>query len=160
MREPHGRRVLLGVTGGIAAYKAALVARLLSDAGIDVTAVLTDSATRFVGPDTFSALTGRPAYASLWDRPGEVLHVRLAHENDVAVVAPCTANTIAKLAHGLADDLLTSTLLEYDGPLLLAPAMHSGMWGAVVTQTNVATLSSRGVRIVGPVDGPLAHGDS
>jgi phosphopantothenoylcysteine decarboxylase/phosphopantothenate--cysteine ligase len=152
--------VLLGVTGGIAAYKAALVARLLSDAGMDVTAVLTDSATRFVGPDTFSALTGRPAYVSLWDRPGEAIHVRLAQENDVAVVAPCTANTIAKLAHGLADDLLTSTLLEYDGPLLLAPAMHSGMWGAVVTQTNVATLSSRGVRIVGPVDGPLAHGDS
>jgi phosphopantothenoylcysteine decarboxylase/phosphopantothenate--cysteine ligase len=160
MSEPHGRRVLLGVTGGIAAYKAALVARLLSDAGMDVTAVLTDSATRFVGPDTFSALTGRPAYVSLWDRPGEILHVRLAHENDVAAVAPCTANTIAKLAHGLADDLLTSTLLEYDGPLVLAPAMHSGMWGAVVTQTNVATLSSRGVRIVGPVDGPLAHGDS
>jgi phosphopantothenoylcysteine decarboxylase / phosphopantothenate---cysteine ligase len=158
--EPHGRRVLLGVTGGIAAYKAALVARLLSDAGMDVTAVLTDSATRFVGPDTFSALTGRPAYVSLWDRPGEVLHVRLAHENDVAVVAPCTANTIAKLAYGLADDLLTSTLLEYDGPLVLAPAMHSGMWGAVVTQTNVATLSSRGARIVGPVDGPLAHGDA
>jgi phosphopantothenoylcysteine decarboxylase/phosphopantothenate--cysteine ligase len=160
MSEPRGRRVLLGVTGGIAAYKAALVARLLSDAGMDVTAVLTDSATRFVGPDTFSALTGRPAYVSLWDRPGEILHVRLAHENDVAAVAPCTANTIAKLAHGLADDLLTSTLLEYDGPLVLAPAMHSGMWGAVVTQTNVATLSSRGVRIVGPVDGPLAHGDS
>jgi phosphopantothenoylcysteine decarboxylase / phosphopantothenate---cysteine ligase len=158
--EPHGRRVLLGVTGGIAAYKAALVARLLSDAGMDVTAVLTDSATRFVGPDTFSALTGRPAYVSLWDRPGEVLHVRLARENDVAVVAPCTANTIAKLAYGLADDLLTSTLLEYDGPLVLAPAMHSGMWGAIVTQTNVATLSSRGVRIVGPVEGPLAHGDS
>jgi phosphopantothenoylcysteine decarboxylase / phosphopantothenate---cysteine ligase len=158
--EPHGRRVVLGVTGGIAAYKAPLVARLLSDAGMDVTAVLTDSATRFVGPDTFSALTGRPAYVSLWDRPGEVLHVRLAHESDVAVVAPCTANTIAKLALGMADDLLTSTLLEYDGPLVLAPAMHWGMWGAVATQTNVATLSSRGARIVGPVDGPLAHGDS
>jgi phosphopantothenoylcysteine decarboxylase/phosphopantothenate--cysteine ligase len=158
--ESHGRRVLLGVSGGIAAYKAALLARLLSDAGIEVTAVLTDAATRFVGPDTFSALTGRPAYVSLWDRPGEVLHVRLAHETDVAVVAPCTANTIAKLAHGLADDLLTSTLLEYDGPLVLAPAMHSGMWEARATRTNVGTLSSRGVRIVGPVDGPLAHGDS
>jgi phosphopantothenoylcysteine decarboxylase/phosphopantothenate--cysteine ligase len=152
--------VLLGVSGGIAAYKAALLARLLSDAGMEVTAVLTDAATRFVGPDTFSALTGRPAFVSLWDRPGEVLHVRLAHETDVAVVAPCTANTIAKLAHGLADDLLTSTLLEYDGPLVLAPAMHSGMWDAPATQTNVGTLSSRGVRIVGPVDGPLAHGDS
>ena len=160
MPEPHGRRVLLGVTGGIAAYKSALLARLLSEAGMEVTAVLTDSATRFVGPETFSALTGRPAYVSLWDRPGEILHVRLAHETDVAVVAPCTADTIAKLAQGLADDLLASTLLEYDGPLVLAPAMHSGMWGADATQTNVATLSSRGVRFVGPVDGPLAHGDT
>jgi len=158
--EPHGRRVLLGVTGGIAAYKSALLARLLSEAGMEVTAVLTDSATRFVGPESFSALTGHPAYVSLWDRPGEILHVRLAHETDVAVVAPCTANTIAKLAQGLADDLLASTLLEYDGPLVLAPAMHSGMWGADATQTNVATLSSRGVRFVGPVDGPLAHGDT
>jgi phosphopantothenoylcysteine decarboxylase/phosphopantothenate--cysteine ligase len=158
--EPHGRRVLLGVTGGIAAYKSALLARLLAEAGMEVTAVLTDSATRFVGPETFSALTGHPAYVSLWDRPGEILHVRLAHETEVAVVAPCTANTIAKLAQGLADDLLASTLLEYDGPLVLAPAMHSGMWGADATQTNVATLSSRGVRFVGPVDGPLAHGDS
>jgi phosphopantothenoylcysteine decarboxylase/phosphopantothenate--cysteine ligase len=158
--EPHGRRVLLGVTGGIAAYKSALLARLLSEAGMEVTAVLTDSATRFVGPESFSALTGHPAYVSLWDRPGEILHVRLAHETDVAVVAPCTANTIAKLAQGLADDLLASTLLEYDGPLVLAPAMHLGMWGADATQTNVATLSSRGVRFVGPVDGPLAHGDT
>ena len=160
MPEPHGRRVLLGVTGGIAAYKSALLARLLSEAGMEVTAVLTDSATRFVGPESFSALTGHPAYVSLWDRPGEILHVRLAHETDVAVVAPCTANTIAKLAQGLADDLLASTLLEYDGPLVLAPAMHLGMWGADATQTNVATLSSRGVRFVGPVDGPLAHGDT
>lgn len=160
MPEPHGRRVLLGVTGGIAAYKSALLARLLSEAGMDVTAVLTDSATRFIGPDTFSALTGRPAYVSLWDRPGEILHVRLAHETDVAVVAPCTANTLAKLAHGLADDLLTSTLLEYDGPLVLVPAMHPGMWGADATRTNVASLASRGVRFVGPVDGPLAHGDT
>ena len=160
MSEPHGRRVVLGVTGGIAAYKSALLARLLSEAGMDVTAVLTDSATRFIGPDTFSALTGRPAYVSLWDRPGEILHVRLAHETDVAVVAPCTANTLAKLAHGLADDLLTSTLLEYDGPLVLVPAMHPGMWGADATRTNVASLASRGVRFVGPVDGPLAHGDT
>jgi len=158
--EPYGRRVLLGVTGGIAAYKAALLARLLSDAGMDVTAVLTASATRFVGSDTFSALTGHRAHVSLWNTPGEIIHVRLAHQTDVAVVAPCTANMVAKLALGLADDLLTSTLLEYDGPLVLAPAMHSGMWGADVTQANVTTLSSRGVRFVGPVDGPLAHGDT
>src|SRR5204863_5380114 len=104
-------------------------------------------------------LTGRPAYTTLWDRPGEVLHVRLAHETDVAVIAPCTANVIAKLAHGLADDLLTAALLEYDGPLLLVPAMHTGMWSAPATRTNVATLSARGVRFVGPVEGALAHGD-
>jgi len=157
--EPRGRRVLLGVTGGIAAYKAAILARYLSAAGAQVTAVLTDAATRFVGADTFSALTGQPAYTTLWDRPGEVLHVRLAHESDAAVIAPCTANVIAKLAHGIADDLLTSTLLEYQGPLVIAPAMHTGMWQAEATRANVATLSSRGVRFVGPVDGALAHGD-
>jgi phosphopantothenoylcysteine decarboxylase / phosphopantothenate---cysteine ligase len=157
--DARGLRVLLGVTGGIAAYKAAIVARMLSTSGAAVTAVLTDAATRFVGLDTFAALTGRAAYATLWDRPGEVLHVRLAHETDVAVMAPCTANVIAKLAHGIADDLLTATLLEYHGPIVVAPAMHTGMWTADATRTNVDTLLSRGVRFVGPVEGVLAHGD-
>ncbi|HYJ60690.1 MAG TPA: bifunctional phosphopantothenoylcysteine decarboxylase/phosphopantothenate--cysteine ligase CoaBC [Actinomycetota bacterium] len=155
-----GRRVLLGVTGGIAAYKAAVLARALTGQGADVTAVLTESATRFVGPDTFASLTGRPALTSLWERPGEVLHVRLAHEVDVAVVAPATANLLAALAAGLAGDLLTATLLEYDGPLVLAPAMHTGMWSHAATRRNVATLRDRGASIVGPVDGPLAHGDT
>ncbi|HEX6844937.1 MAG TPA: bifunctional phosphopantothenoylcysteine decarboxylase/phosphopantothenate--cysteine ligase CoaBC [Actinomycetota bacterium] len=154
-----GRRVLLGVTGGIAAYKAALLARQLTGAGAEVTCVLTDAATRFVGADTFAGLTGRPAHVSLWERPGEVLHVRLAHEAEVAVVAPATANVLAKLAHGLADDLLTSTLLEFDGPIVVAPAMHEGMWTNAATQANVATLRARGVRLVGPVEGALAHGD-
>jgi phosphopantothenoylcysteine decarboxylase/phosphopantothenate--cysteine ligase len=104
-------------------------------------------------------LTGRPAYTSLWDRPGEVLHVRIAHAIDVAVVAPCTANTLAKLAHGSADDLLSATLLEYDGPLVLAPAMHEGMWKAAATQANVGALAARGARFVGPAEGALAHGD-
>jgi phosphopantothenoylcysteine decarboxylase/phosphopantothenate--cysteine ligase len=121
--------------------------------------VLTDSATRFVGADTFSALTGREVLTSLWQRQGEVIHVRLAHESDVAVVAPCTANVIAKLAQGLADDLLTSTLLEYDGPLVIAPAMHTGMWTAEATRANIETLASRGARFVGPVEGALAYGD-
>jgi phosphopantothenoylcysteine decarboxylase / phosphopantothenate---cysteine ligase len=124
--------------------------------------VLTESATRFVGADTFSALTGVPALTSLWDRPGEVVHVRLAHETDVAVVAPCTANVLAKLAAGFADDLLTSTLLEYTGPLVVAPAMHSGMWTSPATQRNVdelrSTLGDR-LTIVGPIEGALAHGD-
>jgi phosphopantothenoylcysteine decarboxylase / phosphopantothenate---cysteine ligase len=154
-----GRRVLLGVSGGIAAYKAALVARLLLGAGAQVATVLTEAATRFVGPDTFSALTGEPAYISLWERPGEVLHVRLAREADVAVVVPATANTIAKLALGLADDLLSSTMLEVTCPVVVAPAMHSGMWEHASTRANIELLRSRGAVVVGPVTGPLAHGD-
>jgi len=148
---------MLGVTGGIAAYKAVLIARLLKRSGAEVSVVLTDAAARFVGPDTFSALTD--TFTSLWDRPGEVLHVRLAREANVAVVAPATANVLAKLAHGLADDLLTSTLLEATCPLVLAPAMHSGMWEHPATRSNAQTLRDRGVRFVGPVTGPLAHGD-
>lgn len=151
--------MLLGVSGGIAAYKAALVARQLKAAGADVTVVLTEAATRFIGPDTFAALTGKPAHTSLWERQGEVLHVRLAHEADVAVVAPATANILAKLAHGHADDLLSATLLEATCPLVIAPAMHSGMWEHPATQTNVGILRERGVISVGPATGPLAHGD-
>ena len=124
-----------------------------------MTVVMTEAAMRFVGPDTFAALTGRPVHTSLWERPGEVLHVRLAHETDVAVVAPATANSIAALALGLADDLLTSTLLELEGPLVVAPAMHTGMWAAAATRRNVDTLRERGVAIVGPAEGVLAHGD-
>jgi phosphopantothenoylcysteine decarboxylase/phosphopantothenate--cysteine ligase len=151
--------VLLGVSGGIAAYKAALVARLLEAAGADVTVVLTENATRFIGPDTFSTLTGAPAHTSLWERPGEVLHVRLAREAHVAVVVPATANVLAKLAHGHADDLLSATLLEATCPLVIAPAMHSGMWEHPATQANVEILRDRGVTFVGPATGALAHGD-
>jgi phosphopantothenoylcysteine decarboxylase/phosphopantothenate--cysteine ligase len=147
------------VTGGIAAYKAAQLVRLLDEAGAEVTVVMTESATRFVGPDTFSALSGRPAHSSLWERPGEVLHVRLAHEADLVVVAPATANLIARLALGLADDLLTSVLLEHGGPTVVVPAMHSGMWSNPATAAHVETLAARGVRIVGPETGALAHGD-
>ena len=154
-----GRRVLLGVTGGIAAYKACSLTRLLTQAGATVQVVMTRSAERFVGPATFAALSGRPAYTDLWEEPGQVLHVRLAHEADVAVVAPATANVIAKLAFGIADDLLTSTLLESACPLVLVPAMHTGMWQHEATQANVRTLEARGARIIGPVTGALAHGD-
>jgi phosphopantothenoylcysteine decarboxylase / phosphopantothenate---cysteine ligase len=153
------RRVLLGITGGIAAYKAAHLARLLIADGHEVSVVMTENATRFVGPDTFAGLTGRPVYSSLWERSGEVLHVRLAHEADVAVVAPATANLLAKLAVGIADDLLSAILLEFDGPLVIAPAMHTGMWGHPATRSNVELLTARGVRFVGPVEGALAHGD-
>lgn len=154
-----GRRVLLGVTGGIAAYKACSLARLLTRAGASVQVVMTRSATRFVGPDTFAALTGRPVHVDLWEEPGAVLHVRLAREADLVVVAPATANVVAKLASGIADDLLTSTLLEASCPLVVAPAMHTGMWEHPATRGNVAALRERGVRIVGPAEGALAAGE-
>jgi phosphopantothenoylcysteine decarboxylase / phosphopantothenate---cysteine ligase len=154
-----GRRVLLGVTGGIAAYKAAYLVRLLTEARAVVQVVMTPAATRFVGPDTFAALTQRPVYAEVFERTDAVLHVRLAREADVAVVAPATANVVAKLATGLADDLLTSTLLESTCPLVVAPAMHSGMWGHAATQANIRTLADRGAVVVWPEAGPLAAGD-
>jgi phosphopantothenoylcysteine decarboxylase / phosphopantothenate---cysteine ligase len=154
-----GRRILFGVTGGIAAYKAAYLARILRERGAEVQVLMTPAATRFVGPDTFAALTGRPVYSDTFEHTDEVLHVRLAHEADAAVVAPATANVLAKLAIGLADDLLTSTLLELSKPVVVAPAMHTGMWESPATQENVQTLRSRGVRIVGPSEGSLAAGD-
>ena len=154
-----GRRILLGVTGGIAAYKAAYLCRLLQERGATVQVVMTSAATRFVGPDTFAALTGRPVHAGVFERTETVLHVRLAREADAAVVAPATANVIAKLANGLADDLLTSTLLEFGGPLVVAPAMHSGMHDAPPTRRNLAALAEAGVTLIGPVSGALAAGD-
>jgi phosphopantothenoylcysteine decarboxylase/phosphopantothenate--cysteine ligase len=154
-----GRRVLLGVTGGIAAYKACALTRLLAQVDASVQVVMTRSATRFVGPDTFAALSGRPVHTDLWEEPGTVLHVKLAREADVAVVAPATANVLAKIASGLADDLLTSTLLEAACPLVVAPAMHTGMWEHPATHANLTALRERGVRIVGPIHGSLAAGD-
>jgi phosphopantothenoylcysteine decarboxylase/phosphopantothenate--cysteine ligase len=154
-----GRRVLLGVTGGIAAYKAAFLARLLMESGAEVQVVMTPSATRFVGPDTFAALTRKPVHSDVFERADTVLHVRLAHDAEVAVVAPATANVLAKLAMGLADDLLTSTLLEATCPLVVAPAMHSGMWHHPATRANIQTLVERSVAVVWPEVGPLAAGD-
>ena len=159
-RSPlQGRRVLLGVTGGIAAYKSCILVRLLRLQGASVRVVMTRSAERFVGPATFAALADHRVYTDVFEEPGVVLHVRLAHEADIAVVAPATANVIAKLAQGIADDLLTSTLLEATCPLVLAPAMHTGMWEHPATQANVNAVSSRGARIVGPAHGSLAAGD-
>ena len=154
-----GKRVLLGVTGGIAAYKAVLLARLLGRAGAHVQVVMTDAATRFVGPATFEALTGRPVRLSVFENPEQVIHVQLAREADLAIVAPATANVLAKLALGLADDLLTSTLLEARCPLVVAPAMHSGMLEHPATAEHLRTLAGRGATIVGPATGPLAAGD-
>ena len=135
------------------------MARSLVQAGADVSVVMTASAERFVGPATFAALTSNPVYTSLWERPGEVLHVELARDVDAVVIAPATANIIAKLAQGIADDLLTATLLESGHPLVLAPAMHTGMWEHAATRSNVALLVERGAHLVGPASGPLAAGD-
>lgn len=159
-RELDGRRILLGVTGGIAAYKAVVLLRALVEAGADVEVVMTPTATRFVGSDTFAALSGRPVHSGVFERPGEVLHVGLARRADIAVVAPATANALARLALGLADDLLTSALLEASCPLVVAPAMHTGMWNHPATRQHVETLRRRGAVIVGPSDGSLAGGDA
>ena len=154
-----GRRVLLGVSGGVAAYKVVTVARQLVAAGADVQVVMTASAERFVGPDTFAALTGNPVHTSLWDEPGTVLHVDLAHEADVALVAPATAQLDREARARTRRRPAVAALLEADCPLVIAPAMHTGMWQHPATRGNVATLEERGVRFVGPVAGPLAHGD-
>lgn len=155
-----GRSVLLGVSGGIAAYKAAALARRLVQAGATVQAVLTAGAAEFVGPVTFEGLTGRPAYTDVFTDAHRILHVRLAREADVAVFAPATANLLAKFAHGMADDLVTSVYTCLVCPVVVAPAMHTEMWLHPATQANVELLRTRGTRICGPEEGALAGGDT
>ncbi len=154
-----GRHVLLGVSGGIAAYKAAELARALLKAGATVQAVLTEAAATFVGPATFEGLTGRPAHTGLWDEPERILHVRLAREADVAVFAPATANLLAKFAAGTADDLVSSLYTCLTCPVVVAPAMHTEMWEHAATRRNAARLAADGVHLVGPGVGALAGGD-
>jgi phosphopantothenoylcysteine decarboxylase/phosphopantothenate--cysteine ligase len=154
-----GARVLLGVSGGIAAYKAAELARELQRAGAEVQPLLTAAAEQMVSRATFAALTGRRVPASVWDDPAAVEHVALARWGQVLVVAPATAHTLARLAAGLADDLLTNVALAFDGPVVAAPAMHTEMWEHPATRANLATLTGRGVRVVPPASGPLTSGD-
>ena len=153
-------RIVLGVCGGIAAYKAVEVCRLLVDAGAHVIPVLTSEATRFVGALTFSALASEPAQTSLWDEDTPIPHTRLGQSADLIVVAPATAHLMARYAVGLSDDLLTATLLATRAPVLVCPAMHTEMWEHLSVQENLATLERRGVRIVPPAVGRLAGGDS
>jgi phosphopantothenoylcysteine decarboxylase/phosphopantothenate--cysteine ligase len=155
-----GKRLLLGVTGGIAAYKAADLCSKLVQAGAQVDVVMTEAATRFVTPLTFSALSGRPARADMWTSPvgDPIPHVQMAAAADLAIVAPLSANTLAKLALGLADNLLTATLLATEAPLVLAPAMESHMWANSVTQGHAEALRARGATLVGPGVGRLASG--
>ncbi|MEO6836514.1 MAG: bifunctional phosphopantothenoylcysteine decarboxylase/phosphopantothenate--cysteine ligase CoaBC [Candidatus Tumulicola sp.] len=156
----NGARIFLGVTGGVAAYKAAALTSTLVQRGAIVDVVMTAEAERFVGPLTFSSLTGRPVYASLWDAPERIPHIRLVREADVALVAPATANVIAKLAHGIADDLLTTALLAARIPIVIAPAMNDAMYEGAATRANLATLRARGYEIVEPERGFLAERES
>jgi phosphopantothenoylcysteine decarboxylase/phosphopantothenate--cysteine ligase len=152
------KKILLGVTGSIAAYKAADLASQLTQAGAEVEAILTEAATKFVTPLTFQSLTGRTAHASLWGVDAHVIHVGLGERADLLVIAPATADIIAKLAHGLADDLLTVTALAARCPLLLAPAMDGGMFAHPATQANLSTLAGRGAILLGPAEGRMASG--
>jgi len=155
------RRVLLCVCGGIAAYKAAELVRRMRDAGAEVHVAMTESALRFVGAPSFQAVSGRPVRHSLWDEAAEAAmgHIELARWAEQVVVAPATANTIAKLAHGLADDLVTTLCLATTAPIAIAPAMNHRMWKHPATQANVATLVARGVQVIGPDDGSMACGE-
>ncbi len=153
-------QVVLGVAGGIAAYKAVELLRLLTESGHDVRVVPTASALEFVGAPTWAALSGSPVTASAWDDAHEVPHVRVGQTADLVLVAPATADLLARAAHGLADDLLTNTLLTARCPVLLAPAMHTEMWEHPATRANVALLRARGVLVLEPAVGRLTGADS
>ena len=157
-----GQRVLLCVCGGIAAYKSVELVRRLRDAGAEVQVAMTDAAQRFVSAQSFQAVSHRLVRTTLWDAAAEAAmgHLELARWADQVVLAPATANTLAKLAHGFADDLVSTLCLATTAPLTIAPAMNHRMWLHPATQANVATLLQRGVRQVGPDDGPLAEGES
>ena len=154
------RRVVLGVSGGIAAYKACELLRRFTESGHDVTVVPTAAALEFVGAPTWAALSGKPVATDVWTDVHEVPHVRIGQGADLVVVAPATADLLAKAAHGLADDLLTTTLLTARCPVVFAPAMHTEMWEHPATQANVATLRQRGAVVIEPAEGRLTGADT
>lgn len=160
--KEHKPCVVLGVTGGIAAYKACELLRILQKRGIDVYVVMTQNACRFVTPLTFETLSGHPVAVDTFDRPQtwEVEHIALAKRADLFLIAPATANIIGKMACGIADDMLSTTVMATRAPVMIAPAMNTGMWENEATQHNLRTLASRGVQIVLPASGHLACGDS
>ncbi|MCC4606136.1 bifunctional phosphopantothenoylcysteine decarboxylase/phosphopantothenate--cysteine ligase CoaBC [Xanthomonas campestris pv. badrii] len=161
-RPLDGQRLLLCVGGGIAAYKSLELVRRLRDAGAQVQVAMTSGAQQFVTPLSFQALSGQPTRTTLWDSAAEQAmgHIELARWADRVIVAPATADLLARLAHGLADDLVTTLCLATTAPLTVAPAMNHRMWLHAATQANIATLRARGVAVVGPEDGPLAEGES
>src|SRR5512133_868980 len=153
-----GKQIILGVTGSIAAYKAADLASKLTQQGAQVDVIFTSGAEKFITPLTFQSVTGRKAFSDtdLWGGEAHILHVGLGHRADLLVIAPCTANTLAKLAHGLADNLLTVTALAMHGAIMVAPAMDAGMYEHPATQVNVKILRERGVLFAGPARGRMA----
>src|SRR5436309_12942083 len=153
-------RIVLGVSGGVAAYKAALLLRALTEAGHEVRVVPTPGALHFVGAATFEALSGNPVTTDVWSDVPEVAHVRIGQTADLVVVAPTTADLLARAATGRADDLLTATLLTARCPVVFAPAMHTEMWEHPATQANVATLRERGAVVLNPAVGRLTGADS
>lgn len=160
--ELKGKNILLGVTGGVAAYKSAALVRLLRAAGAEVQVVMTEAGSRFVTPVTFQALSGRPVFVDAWDAriANNMAHIELARAAHAILVAPASADFLARLAHGLADDLLSTLILARDVPLLVAPAMNRQMWENPATRRNVATLSADGVAFLGPASGTQACGES
>jgi phosphopantothenoylcysteine decarboxylase / phosphopantothenate---cysteine ligase len=156
-----GREIVLGVTGSVAAYKAADLTRRFLEAGAGVTCVMTPGATRFITPLTLAALSGRPVAQDMFDTSlWNMAHLKLAKEADAVVVAPCTAEHLSAFAAGRADDLISALLLAVRKPVLLAPALHEPMWTHPAVQRNVALCQEHGYSLIGPVQGPLASGDS
>jgi len=161
MEKTGKHRVLLGVTGGIAAYKVAELARALIRNNVEVQVAMTEAGTKFVTPATFQALTGRPVVTDLWDAAfaSNMAHIELTRGADTIVIAPASANFLAKVAHGLADDLLSTACLARNCPLLVAPAMNREMWDNPATQRNLNLLRADGVAILGPAEGDQACGE-
>jgi phosphopantothenoylcysteine decarboxylase/phosphopantothenate--cysteine ligase len=162
MSELQGKRILLGVTGGIAAYKSALLVRSLVTAGADVQVVMTAAAAAFVTPVTLQALSGKPVFSDMWDTriPNNMGHIELSRDRELVVVAPATADFMAKVANGLADDLLSTLAMARECPMMLCPAMNRQMWEHPATQRNVRTLAADGVLLVGPDAGDQACGET
>lgn len=158
MRHFDGRRVLLVVTGGISAYKSVSLLRLLTEAGASVDVLMTEAAEKMVGHVTFEALSGRPVHRNLWEWP--LAHIELGRDTDLIIVAPATADMLARMAQGLAGDLASATLLAAEAPILAAPAMNTRMWEHPATRANIARLSEAGVTLVGPATGWLAEGET
>ena len=153
------RKVILGVTGGIAAYKSCELLRRLQDRGLEITVIPTENSLHFVGSATWEALSGKKVVTSLWQDIPSGAHIELAREAELVIIAPTTADFIARLAQGRSDDLLSATALTVQVPIVLVPAMHHQMWNNPATIANVETLRSRGIIVMDPVEGPLNNGD-